>query len=70
MTPFLIFSRLAIIGWICWSPLNATGWELVSYLQVNCVSLGCFLERAILTDILELFGYHLETDQLGGTEGR
>ena len=51
-------------------PLNATGWELVSYLQVNCVGLGCFLERAILTDLLELFGYHLETDQLGGTEGR
>jgi DNA-binding HxlR family transcriptional regulator len=32
--------------------------------------LGCFLQRAILTDVLELIGYHLETDQLGGTEGR
>ena len=31
---------------------------------------GCFFQQAVLTNVLEFLGYHLETDQLGGTEGR
>ena len=32
--------------------------------------LGCFFQQPVLADVLEFLGYHLETDQLGGTEGR
>jgi hypothetical protein len=34
------------------------------------VLLGCFLQQAVLADVLQFLGYHLETDQLCGTEGR
>ena len=34
------------------------------------VLLGCFFQQTFLTGAIEFLGYHLETDQLGGTEGR
>ena len=33
-------------------------------------SLGCLFQQTFLTGVLEFLGYHLESDQSGGTEGR
>ena len=52
------------------SPVPAEQRFRTAHAAARRVRSGRLLQQAVLTDVLKFVGYHLETDQLSGTEGR